>query len=348
MPNISVIVPVYKAEPYLRQCVDSILGQTLSDLELILVDDGSPDGCGAICDEYAAADRRVRVLHKENGGVAAAVADGIRAASADYVGFVDSDDWIDSTYYAELYTAGADADMAEGQYVRHFPADGWQRAVGSVRTGTRVYAGPEDIRRLTGQFYLSFLYDGIPDRPDRPLNYSRCDKLYRRKLLLEDLPYFQTPHVLAEDAVTNAAILPDCRKVVVCAGSARYHYRILPASRSHQAGEDQLPLIRGTWNALRRVAADKGTDPALPDAFVGSMIHARIYRTAGLTDVAPAERGRRMKAMLRQAPDGTLAAFIKVRKSAFLRLFYGLLRLGLAAPCVWMVTLHAALSGRKN
>lgn len=72
MPEISVIIPVYKVETYLRRCIDSILAQTFTDFELILVDDGSPDGCPAICDEYAERDARVRVIHKENGGVSSA------------------------------------------------------------------------------------------------------------------------------------------------------------------------------------------------------------------------------------------------------------------------------------
>ncbi len=92
MPTISVIVPVYKVEPYLRQCVDSILAQTYTDFELILVDDGSPDGCGAICDEYAEQDPRVRVIHQENRGLSAARNAGIDAASGEYLAFADSDD----------------------------------------------------------------------------------------------------------------------------------------------------------------------------------------------------------------------------------------------------------------
>lgn len=90
---ISVIVPVYKVEPYLRRCVDSVLNQTYTDLELILVDDGSPDNCGAICDEYAAADSRVRVIHKDNGGVSSARNMGLDAARGEFVAFLDSDDW---------------------------------------------------------------------------------------------------------------------------------------------------------------------------------------------------------------------------------------------------------------
>ena len=92
---ISVIVPIYKVEQYLRQCVDSILNQTHSALEVILVDDGSPDGSGKICDEYAARDSRVRVIHKKNGGLSDARNAGIEIARGDYIAFVDSDDWLD-------------------------------------------------------------------------------------------------------------------------------------------------------------------------------------------------------------------------------------------------------------
>ena len=92
MPEISVIVPVYKAEAYLHACIDSILSQTFSDFELILVDDGSPDGCGAICDDYAARDSRVRVIHQKNQGQAAARNHALAAAKGEWVCFVDSDD----------------------------------------------------------------------------------------------------------------------------------------------------------------------------------------------------------------------------------------------------------------
>lgn len=91
---LSIIVPVYNVEVYLRKCVDSILAQTFTDFELILVDDGSPDGCPAICDEYAEKDQRVRVIHKENGGISSARNAGLDVAQGDYIGFVDSDDYI--------------------------------------------------------------------------------------------------------------------------------------------------------------------------------------------------------------------------------------------------------------
>lgn len=99
MPTLSIIVPVYKVEPYLHRCVDSILAQTFTDFELILVDDGSPDNCGAICDEYAAKDSRILVIHKENGGLSDARNAGLDIAKGEYIGFVDSDDYISPQMY---------------------------------------------------------------------------------------------------------------------------------------------------------------------------------------------------------------------------------------------------------
>lgn len=101
-PKISVIVPVYKVEPYLRKCLDSIVGQTYRNLEIILVDDGSPDNCGEICDEYAERDERIRVIHKKNGGLSSARNAGLKLATGLYIGFVDSDDWIESDMYEYL------------------------------------------------------------------------------------------------------------------------------------------------------------------------------------------------------------------------------------------------------
>ena len=101
-PNISVVVPIYNVEPYLRRCVDSLLGQTYRDFELILVDDGSPDDCGRICDEYAAHDSRVQVVHKPNGGLSDARNAGLAIARSEYIAFVDSDDWVAEDYLARL------------------------------------------------------------------------------------------------------------------------------------------------------------------------------------------------------------------------------------------------------
>ena len=102
MPKLSVIVPVYNTEKYLPVCVDSILAQTFTDFELILVDDGSADGSGGICDKYAAGDARVRVIHQPNGGVTNARKNGVRQACGMYFSFIDSDDWIHPEMFEQM------------------------------------------------------------------------------------------------------------------------------------------------------------------------------------------------------------------------------------------------------
>ena len=103
MIKISIIVPVYNVEKYLRKCIDSILNQTFRDFELILVDDGSTDSSGKICDEYSLKDSRIKVIHKENGGQSSARNMGLDVAQGEYIGFVDSDDWIEKDMYEILY-----------------------------------------------------------------------------------------------------------------------------------------------------------------------------------------------------------------------------------------------------
>ena len=102
-PVISVIVPVYKVEPYLDRCIQSIVNQTYKNLEIILVDDGSPDICPAMCDAWAAKDGRIKVIHKENGGLSDARNAGIAVSTGELIGFVDSDDWIETNMYELLY-----------------------------------------------------------------------------------------------------------------------------------------------------------------------------------------------------------------------------------------------------
>lgn len=115
---LSIIVPVYKVEPFINRCVESILNQTYQDLEVILVDDGSPDNCGKICDDFAEKDKRVRVIHKVNGGQSSARNAGLNEMRGGYFTFVDGDDWLDPDMYQDLIELAEknDADIVEGGY----------------------------------------------------------------------------------------------------------------------------------------------------------------------------------------------------------------------------------------
>ena len=119
-PLVSVIVPVYNVEPYLRRCIDSLINQTLQDIEIILVDDGSTDGSGQICNEYAAKDARIRVVHQENAGLSEARNTGIDCARANYLMFVDSDDWVEPEFCELPLTIGKEqqADLVMFQFRR--------------------------------------------------------------------------------------------------------------------------------------------------------------------------------------------------------------------------------------
>lgn len=120
MPKVSIIVPVYKAEKYLNRCIDSIIAQTFTDWELLLIDDGSPDRSGDICDEYAKKDTRIRVFHKKNGGVSSARNLGLDNVQGEYVTFVDSDDWIDVNTFKVCFSQieTYDLDILQFSYTR--------------------------------------------------------------------------------------------------------------------------------------------------------------------------------------------------------------------------------------
>ncbi|WP_295071849.1 glycosyltransferase [uncultured Fibrobacter sp.] len=119
-PLVSIIIPIYKVEQYLRRCLDSIVNQTYTNLEIILVDDGSPDGCPQICDEFAAKDNRIVVIHKENGGLSDARNAGLNICKGVYISFVDSDDWINPQYIDVLIDIATKekADIAISEYIK--------------------------------------------------------------------------------------------------------------------------------------------------------------------------------------------------------------------------------------
>ncbi len=168
MAEISVIVPVYKVEKFLHRCVDSILGQTFRDFELILVDDGSPDNCGELCDAYAARDSRIHVIHQQNGGLSAARNTGIDWVMAHshshWLAFVDSDDWVHPQYLQQLYAA------AEHSLCKI-------SACGFFRTGGEPLPEGEDfsIQSMSADdYYCGSLHEGV--------TAVAWNKLYHRSL----------------------------------------------------------------------------------------------------------------------------------------------------------------------
>lgn len=170
LPLISIIVPVYKVEAFLPRCVDSILSQTYSNIEVILVDDGSPDRCGQICDDYASRDVRVKVIHKPNGGLSSARNAGIEIASGEYITFVDSDDWVDIDSYERLYGLIEKYDTQMACAGRYDAQESGEETPGLCPEKEEAVSGEELASRI-------FRWENI--------DTAAWDKIYHRSLFSE-------------------------------------------------------------------------------------------------------------------------------------------------------------------
>ena len=223
-PKVSVIVPIYKVERYLRQCVDSIRAQTLQALEIILVDDGSPDGCPAICDAYAQEDTRIRVIHKPNGGLLRARITGVQAATAPYVGFVDSDDFVAPEMFATLLSAAMEHqaqlvcasfrmyrdEAHQTPYVWDFPAG--------------FFTG----ERLLNEFYPAWFENRKTGAPG--LIKAVWCKLFDRALLADVYTRVPPQVTIAEDFITTYAAAALAERIVTLPDVMPYYYRMLEGS----------------------------------------------------------------------------------------------------------------------
>ena len=202
--KISVIVPVYKVEKYLDRCVESIVNQTYKNLEIILVDDGSPDNCPEMCDVWANKDERIKVIHKENGGVSSARNRGIDAATGDYIGFVDSDDWIEPDMY-ELLADNAkkyDADISRCGYFVD-----WSDHTAQIGNGGILLY--EDIERRCEMLRSYHLVSAL------------WNKIYRRELFEEER--LDESLRITEDWQINYRLIRKC-KTTVYNDICKYHY----------------------------------------------------------------------------------------------------------------------------
>ena len=207
IPLISIVIPVYKVEKYLIKCVDSVVNQTYKNLEIILVDDGSPDNCGKICDEYARIDKRIIVIHKENGGLSSARNAGIEICKGDYLFFIDSDDWISDDCIEYLYNSifADDSDCAVTNLMFINEETGKARKVYNFEEKHFVFRKNEAIKTM---FYQKNISCGAPG------------KLYKKQLF-KDIRYPES--TLFEDLATTYRIFDKCERITVNSED-KYYY----------------------------------------------------------------------------------------------------------------------------
>ena len=269
-PKVSVIIPVYNTEQYLHQCVDSVLGQTLTDVEVILVDDESPDNCPRVCDEYAQKDSRVKVIHKKNGGLGFARNSGLEVAGGEYVAFLDSDDYVDFGTYGFLYdkaTSGAH-DVVYYKYTQ-FGKSGMPPAYFSDRD--EPYEGG-DVQTLM----LDMIASGPGEKSDRRIECSACTALYKRSVIAGNhLSFHSERELISEDLIFNLDFLSHAERVVYNQ-SALYFYRVTSGSTTRKIRFDRFEKYRQFYDYVN--ANYDGLAPELrlrTNRFI--IGHARCY-----------------------------------------------------------------------
>ena len=214
---ISIVVPVYGVQDYLPQCIDSLLSQRHKDIEVVLVNDGSADGCADICDGYAALDRRIRVVHKPNGGLVSARKAGVAVATGEYLGFVDGDDWVGSDFFASLHdqAASASADLVISGYTREF--------LGKCEAiAPRSAVGFYNRERVLEVLLPTAIYNGVFFQ--HGVSTYVWNKLFRRRKAAGFVQEVDDTIVMGEDAALTYPYLASSDCVVVC-GVGSYFYR---------------------------------------------------------------------------------------------------------------------------
>ena len=227
---ISVIVPVYKVEPYIRKCVESIIGQTYRQIEVILVDDGSPDNCGVICDEYARADSRITVIHTENEGVYCARNKALDVATGDYLMFVDSDDWVEPDFCETALKLALENNVEMVAFMYNNVFEGRDHSIMEKRPSVFRKTGYMDASEAVKHLILR----------DSPIANYLCNKLFKRSLF--DGFRFPEGRVLQDQAITYLMVLK-AGKIYV-SNAVLYNYLQHPGS-----------ITNSIYNSIKKYAS---------------------------------------------------------------------------------------------
>ena len=276
-PLISIIVPIYKIDRFIGVCIESILNQTYRNLEIILVDDGSPDRCPEICDLYARKDSRIKVIHKQNGGLVSACKAGILAAQGEYIGYVDGDDWISPGFYESLYTSIEDcnADVAIAGFSRDL-FDKRDTILNSIPSGVYVGLSIESLKKhmiSQGPFFTHGITTYL------------WNKLFRREVIVQHQLACDESITIGEDAAVTYPTLMDCTKIVIT-DNCDYHYRQREDSMLKQSSnyrEEYMRLL-SLYNFMKQELASYPERYNLLQQTEDLILSTYIIRSGGTLD----------------------------------------------------------------
>ena len=246
--KISIVVPVYNAEAYLEKSIGSLLNQTYQNLEIILVNDGSKDESGRICDKLATQDSRIRVIHKENEGVTSTWTKGALEATGEYLNFMDSDDWVEPCMIEEMQAklTGTCREIITCDYVIEKEEKGkkysWQGLAPGEYTGEQL---KEKVRyHILGE-------------ENRCITFSRCMKLYSRELVVNNLQFCDRDVRMGDDSLMVIPAVLDCERIVVLDHKAYYHYRYVETSIVHGYDREMFHNMQLLKAATARIVEEK-------------------------------------------------------------------------------------------
>lgn len=257
--SVSVIVPIYNTEKYLSRCIESIRGQSLNELEIILIDDGSGDGSGQICDDYARIDPRIKVLHKENEGLVCARKAGLHLARGKYIGFVDSDDWIEADMFEFLFREAIDknADIVADGVVEE--TDGaCVYKTNALKAG--IYHSEEERTYIYQNMLCCEEYFKIGILP------YLCNKLIRRELAAKHIMTVDEKISVGEDAASVYPILMSAGRICIT-NQVHYHYCIRNTSMIRGGGrlDEEYAGLARLHIFLKRTSHDLGVLPLMEE-----------------------------------------------------------------------------------
>ncbi len=245
---ISVIIPVYNTEKYIDACIESVINQTYQDIEIVIVDDGSTDNSGAKCDEWAMCDSRIKVFHKSNEGLMSAWKYGVDRSTGEYIGFVDSDDWIDPDMY-ETLLKHIEAEQAEmvlcGLIAEYESGRPSRREILLLRKS--VYGRADIVKDI----YPMAICSG--QATARGISPSRVSKLYRRQLIVDVMQDCPDNVSIGEDLLSTTSAIMRCSRLCVVHDFHPYHYRINDASMMQAYCDTKYEKIENLYRALMAI-----------------------------------------------------------------------------------------------
>lgn len=279
--NVTVVVPIYNVEQYLRRCVDSLLSQDHTPLEIILVDDGSPDASGQICDEYAAKYDNISVIHKPNGGLSSARRVGWEAATGDLIAFVDSDDYVAPDYIRRLAGPFADEDVQLSMCGYATRKDG--EIIAADLPYTRPFIEHEEI----ASSYIVPIIGAIPQKGSLNIPGFVPIRMYRRELLEED-DFVSEREYFTEDVVMNILYGRRISGKIAIVNEPLYYYCVNPGSLTLKHRENAFGMLMACHNLCERLTSNLGVEVAdlslRLNANLTSTVTYSIYNIGRLRD----------------------------------------------------------------